>query len=248
MTGFRIFFPNKLVNGVSGGYMKKYSILALVFLVMMSCVSLNPVFAAALKLGMESDEVYTIQSRLLEYGYLSESADGKYGPNTQEAVIRFQLDYGLEPDGIVGEATKQLLLSGRAQGGVSRAVVDNRKGQQIVSFAKKFLGVPYAWAGRSPNGFDCSGFTSYIFGQNNITIPRMADEQFEVGLPVKKSDLMLGDMVFFSTYEPGPSHVGIYIGNGQFIHASSGADEVTVTPLNKPYYVERYVGARRVIK
>lgn len=228
--------------------MKKYCILVIVFLMIIGCVSFQPVFAAALKLGMENDEVYTVQARLLEYGYLAENPDGKYGQKTQEAVISFQIDYGLEPDGVIGEATKQLLLSGRSQGVVSRAASDNRKGQQIVSFAKRFLGVPYVWAGRSPNGFDCSGFTNYIFGQNNIIIPRMADEQFDVGLPVKKTDLTLGDMVFFSTYEPGPSHVGIYIGNGQFIHASSGADEVTVTPLTKPYYMERYIGARRVIK
>lgn len=242
-----MFFPNKLVNGVFGGFMKKDYIKIIILLIVIGCFSFKPVFAAALKTGSEGDEVYILQTRLIEAGYLTEKPDGKFGRNTLESVMNFQIDHGLVPDGVAGEETNQLLLTSRGQE-VSRAAIDNRKGQQVVSFAKKFLGVPYVWAGRSPNGFDCSGFTYYIYTQHNVTIPRMADEQFEVGLAIKKSDLAPGDMVFFSTYEPGPSHVGIYIGNGQFIHASSGADEVTVTPLNKPYYMERYIGARRVIK
>lgn len=121
------------------------------------------------------------------------------------------------------------------------------KGTQIVAMAQKFLHVPYVWAGISPGGFDCSGFTYYLFTKHGISLPRMADEQFEVGQRVAKRDLLPGDLVFFETYDVGPSHVGIYVGEGQFIHASSGAGEVTITPLSKPYYVERYLGARRII-
>ena len=87
-----------------------------------------------------------------------------------------------------------------------------------------------------------------MFDQLGYGLPRMADGQFEVGIPVSRNSLEPGDLVFFETYEPGPSHVGIYIGNDQFIHASSGAGHVTVTPLNKTYYRDRYLGARRILK
>ena len=79
-------------------------------------------------------------------------------------------------------------------------------------------------------------------------MPRMADEQFYAGYPVQLQELQPGDVVFFTTYEPGPSHAGVYLGNGSFIHASSAAGEVTITPLSKAYYAERYLGARRMIQ
>jgi cell wall-associated NlpC family hydrolase len=76
----------------------------------------------------------------------------------------------------------------------------------------------------------------------------MADEQFSWGMSVGIQEIEVGDLVFFTTYEPGPSHVGIYMGNGNFIHASSAADQVIVTSLNKPYYQARFLGARRLIR
>lgn len=208
-----------------------------------------PAHAALLKQGMSGDEVSTLQAKLAEYGYYQGAPDGKFGSATKIAVIEFQLDLGLEPDGVAGPATVKALREYKpAAVPVSRGPADARKGQQVVAFAKQFLGVPYVWAGRSPGGFDCSGYIWYVFNHFGITLPRMADGQFEVGVPVGRRDLAPGDLVFFSTYEPGPSHVGIYMGNGHFIHASSGADEVTVTPLSKQYYVERYLGARRIIR
>lgn len=125
---------------------------------------------------------------------------------------------------------------------------DEQKGPQIVSFAKGYLGVPYLWAGRGASGFDCSGFINYVFTSFGYEVPRAADEQYEVGLNVPRTELQPGDLVFFSTYEPGPSHVGIFIGEGAFIHASSAAGEVTITPLTKDYYVARFIGARRLLK
>lgn len=122
------------------------------------------------------------------------------------------------------------------------------KGQQITAMAKQYVGTPYVWGGASPAGFDCSGFVYYLYKQFDIDLPRMADGQALTGNSVNISDLQPGDLVFFSTYEPGPSHSGIYLGDGCFIHASSGAGEVIITSLLKPYYKERYLGARRVIR
>lgn len=117
----------------------------------------------------------------------------------------------------------------------------------LVDSARKELGVPYVWGGTSSAGYDCSGYIYTMYAQRGIELPRMADEQFYAGVPVAKDDLQPGDLVFFETYMPGPSHAGIYVGNGRFVHASSGAGEVTETPLDKEYYVERFLGARRPV-
>jgi cell wall-associated NlpC family hydrolase len=202
--------------------------------------------APLLKQGMSGDDIYRLQLKLQEFGYYEGAPDGTFGSQTKIAVIEFQLDAGLPADGVVGPATLAALRDYRPA--PSRAAGDNRKGQQLVSFAKQFVGVPYIWAGRSPGGFDCSGFVSYVYGNFAVHLPRMADEQFAAGVPVNRRDLIPGDLVFFSTYEPGPSHVGIFIGGGRFIHASSGAGEVIITPMGKEYYLERYLGARRVIR
>jgi cell wall-associated NlpC family hydrolase len=119
---------------------------------------------------------------------------------------------------------------------------------KVISTAKNYLGVPYVWGGADPNGFDCSGFTQYVFNKNGISLPRVASDQYNVGTSVSKNNLKPGDLVFFETYKPGPSHLGIYLGNNQFIHASSAAEQVTISNLTTPYYTEHYIGARRVIK
>lgn len=198
-----------------------------------------------LKTGSSGSEVNVLQAKLQEFGYYSGPIDGTFGAGTRAAVISFQLDSGLTPDGVVGGETLMALRDYKASE-VSRGRVDRSRGQQVVAFAKQFLGVPYVWAGRSPGGFDCSGFVSYVVGQFGISVPRMADEQFEVGMRVARGDLQPGDLVFFTTYEPGPSHVGVYVGGGQFVHASSGAGYVTLTSLYSDYYQSRYLGARRL--
>ncbi len=202
-----------------------------------------------LKEGMNGDDVYRLQAKLQEFGYYQGTPDGYFGEQTAEAVLEFQLDTGLQADGVVGTATLATLRDYKpAAGQASRAPGENRQGLQVAAFAKQFLGVPYVWAGRSPGGFDCSGFVWYVYNHFGIQLPRMADGQFTAGVAIGRRSLVPGDLVFFSTYEPGPSHVGIYIGGGKFIHASSGADEVTITPLGKQYYLERYLGARRLVR
>ena len=114
----------------------------------------------------------------------------------------------------------------------------------IVKTAFRYRGVPYVFGGSTPSGFDCSGFVQYVFRRNGIKTPRMAHHQFYAGTPIKKSQLRPGDLVFFETYTKGISHVGIYIGNSKFIHASSRGC-VRVDSLNKPYYINHYRASAR---
>ncbi len=114
----------------------------------------------------------------------------------------------------------------------------------IVSYALSLQGIPYRFGGTTPAGFDCSGFTQYVFAKFGINLPRTSYDQIQVGSAVPKADLKAGDLVFFTTYTAGASHVGIYIGNSQFVHASTSGTRTG--SLTTSYYINRYVGARRV--
>lgn len=121
------------------------------------------------------------------------------------------------------------------------------KADKIVTTAKKYIGVPYVWGGESPKGFDCSGYVQYVFKMHGISLNRTTETQYKHGSYVSKSNLKPGDLVFFqNTYRAGISHVGIYIGNGQFIHASSSKG-VTISNLSSSYYTSHYYGARRIL-
>jgi cell wall-associated NlpC family hydrolase len=117
----------------------------------------------------------------------------------------------------------------------------------VVSYAYKFMGKPYVWGASGPSSFDCSGFTAYIYGAFGINLDHYTGSQFEAGQSVSKNNLQPGDLVFFNTYGD-VSHVGIYSGGGQFIHASSGSGKITVSELSADYYSSRYAGARRILK
>jgi len=106
------------------------------------------------------------------------------------------------------------------------------------------LGTPYRTAGTTPNGFDCSGFTSYVFDKIGIDLPRQSSAQYSSGSKVSKDELRAGDLVFFNTNGRGISHVGIYVGNGKFAHSSS-SNGVRYDNLSASYYADRYVGAAR---
>jgi cell wall-associated NlpC family hydrolase len=124
------------------------------------------------------------------------------------------------------------------------------KSKKIISLAKQKLGKRYVWGATGQrNTFDCSGFTTYVCKKNGICLPRRAIQQSKYGKPVKRSELQPGDLVFFDTSKSRRgyvNHVGIYIGNGKFIHASSAKKKVVITSLNKPFYSQRFKGARRV--
>ncbi len=119
------------------------------------------------------------------------------------------------------------------------------KGQAIVDTAMKYLGVKYVWGGTSPSGFDCSGLVQYVCRQNGISVSRTSSAQAKNGVAVSKSNLQPGDLVFFQS---GGSihHVGIYIGNGQMIHAPQTGDVVKISSINTAYRINGYACARRV--
>lgn len=200
---------------------------------------------ASFRIGDEGSSVTDIQTRLQKLGYEIASVDGIYGNATAVAVSKFQQDIGLEVDGIVGKETYRAMLGTDIPEPVSRG--GSSMMRTLVSNAMQYRGVPYSFGGTSSYGFDCSGYTQYVFATVGIYLPRMADEQFYNTTPISTSELQRGDLVFFSTYEPGPSHVGIYLGDGQFISAKSSTG-VSVGSIYDPYYWgPRYIGARRVV-
>jgi cell wall-associated NlpC family hydrolase len=116
----------------------------------------------------------------------------------------------------------------------------------LVATALSFQGVPYRNGGADPSGFDCSGLVAYVFGQHGVFLPRTAAEQFGVGREVDSAALEPGDLVFFTTIAPGPSHVGIVISGRDFVHAPNSTGVVRVEQLAAPYWATRFLGARRV--
>jgi LysM repeat protein len=133
----------------------------------------------------------------------------------------------------------------------SRELDVNRNGLSrdvIISIAKRFIGAPYKFGGNSLiRGLDCSAFVNKVFSFFNVDLPRTAREIYKIGRSVKKGELSAGDLVFFRTYATYPSHVGIYIGDSEFIHASSAAKRVRIDSMNQTYYRKRYIGAKRVV-
>lgn len=118
-------------------------------------------------------------------------------------------------------------------------------GYSIAGTALSLRGTPYRNGGADPRGFDCSGFVEYVFAQHGISVPRTVGDLYQSGTNVALSDLQAGDLVFFSTTAPGPTHVGMSIGGDEFVHAPSEAGVVRVERFSAAYWGTRLIGARR---
>lgn len=208
---------------------------------------------SVLRIGSKGSPVMILQSRLNELGFSTGTPDGDFGPRTCGALINFQRANGLLADGIAGPATIKQMFNNPV---INSLPVQNTEGTalssigaKIVAFAKQYLGTPYVYAANGPNSFDCSGFTCFVFKHFNVVLPRVVSDQRSAGYEVTKADLLPGDLVLFTgTSGSSIGHAGIYIGNGEFIHASSGsAMKVCIDSLNAAHYAARFIAARRII-
>jgi cell wall-associated NlpC family hydrolase len=179
------------------------------------------------------------QRRALLSTIRGEIAHLKAEEQARQAVLRQQLQARLFAQ--QQQATSEALTGGLAAPGSSAGPAPPPSHGGVVGIAMQYLGVPYRWGGASPSGFDCSGFTMYVYAQVGVSLPHNAAAQYGYGSPVSRSELQPGDLVFFD----GLGHVGIYVGGGNFIHAPHTGDVVKISSMTG-WYASTYVGARRV--
>lgn len=175
---------------------------------------------------------------------------GYYNAGTQVSVLGVSGNWlKVSASGAVGYIRSDLLNYGGQAGADAGTYVSSASlGEQIVATAKEYLGYGYVWGGMSTSGFDCSGFVNYVYKLYNYSMNRTAQSIYSNdGTSVDKESLQPGDLVFFGYSGSSVTHVGMYIGDGQFIHASSSAGMVVITELSQSYYTRMYVGAKRII-
>lgn len=214
-----------------------------------SQVPFNP--NTVLRSGDTGSNVEKLQVRLKKLGYYQGETDGIYGKITYTAIIRYQQQNNLIVDGIAGSNTINHLFThqAKAKKPFKTKIKKTDSGLSVnfgvLKHAKKYLGVPYRWGGETPKAFDCSGYIKYVFKKSGMNIPRTVRDIWNFGVKVKSPSV--GDIVFFETYRSGPSHAGIYLGNGRFIHAGSSTG-VTISKLETNYWKKRYYGAKRMVQ
>lgn len=228
-----------------------------------------------LKLNSRGPDVFILQQKLKLIGYDISEIDGVFGSETEKAVIKFQKDSQISDTGIVNNATWRALkgikeeLSEKDIDSIKTTDLETLKEKKVVTpkinvpfhkqilpknrvkdvigTAKKYMGVPYVFGGTTPRGFDCSGFLQFVFAKQGLHIPRLADDQYKLGVSVRNAKALVpGDLVFFTTYTAGPSHCGIYLGKGDFIHTSSSKG-VRVDNLSNDYWKPRFIGGKHIV-
>ena len=221
-----------------------------------------------LSAGSPSAYVTRLQTRLLYKNYYADTVDGDYGANTIAAVRAFQKNANLTQTGVADPATlKALFAPGAPKGTIERpagsngtpsleapdVTSDNEDIETVIRYALAQLGKPYVYGSAGPNSFDCSGLTYFCFKKVGITLPRSAYDvgySSALGERIPYEELKRGDIVCFNTISDSDlsDHVGIYLGEGKFIHAPHTGSDVIVASMASGYYVRNYSWARRVIK
>lgn len=193
-------------------------------------------------LGDSGWKVKVAQINLKKLGYAPGTPDGKFTSGLEKTLRQFQKDYRLRQSGKLDNETYQRLTwEAFAKEGNKKV-----KSGSILKTASRYQGVKYVFGGTTPKGFDCSGYVQYVFDKNGIKLTRLADTQVLEGVFVTMRQLKPGDLVFFTTYAPGASHVGIYAGGNKFWNATSSRG-VRLCDLREDYWRSRYYGARRVL-
>ena len=225
-----------------------------------------------LSVNSTGDDVIILQQKLKDIGYEISIVDGEFGNETKAALEQFQRDQHITVTGIVNNATWRALKTAKPLKNTQKTtqstnlkkiatddfsdsrlvpfgkvLINKTQAAAVVKTAKRLIGVPYVFGGTTPSGFDCSGFLQYVFKENGILIPRLADEQYKLGKAVNTKELSAGDLVFFTTYEAGASHCGIYLGEGQFLHTSSSRG-VRIDYLDNTYWAPRFYGAKKIVE